>query len=135
MIECVSAVHLLCERFKKTYPYGIVSRKIHIVAATILFSIQRGGRLRMPAVRIVTQEEGPPTPVTTVDTSVPKVWTYIGVTIVLFAVIGTWLVWFSAFIQRNLQEEDIRAACRRAMPETAERCFDTVIIQRGGIRR
>jgi hypothetical protein len=89
----------------------------------------------MPAVRIVTQEEGPPTPVTTVDTSVPKVWTYIGVTIVLFAVIGTWLVWFSAFIQRNLQEEDIRAACRRAMPETAERCFDTVIIQRGGIRR
>jgi hypothetical protein len=54
---------------------------------------------------------------------------------ILLAMIGTWLVWFSAFIQRNLQEEDIRAACRRAMPETAERCFDTVIIQRGGIRR
>jgi len=52
----------------------------------------------------------------------------------LIAVIGTWLVWFSAFIQRSLHEEDIRAACRRAMPETADRYFDTVIIQKEGIR-
>lgn len=89
----------------------------------------------MPSVRIVTQEEVPPAPVTTVDTSVTRAWTYLGVTIILLAMIGTWLVWFSAFIQRNLQEEDIRAACRRAMPDSAERCFDTVVIQRGGIRR
>lgn len=89
----------------------------------------------MPAVRIVTEEEIPSAPVIAVHTSSAKAWTYIGVTMVLLAMIGTWLVWFSAFIQRNLQEEDIRAACRRAMPETADRCFDTVVIQRGGIRR
>lgn len=89
----------------------------------------------MSAVRIVTQEEAPPAPVTTVHTSATGVWIYIVTTMALIAVIGTWLVWFSAFIQRSLHEEDIRAACRRAMPETADRCFDTVIIQRGGIRR
>ena len=89
----------------------------------------------MPAVRIVTQEGVPPVPVVTAKTSVTSVWAYLGVTLVLLAVIGTWLVWFSALIQRSLQEEDIRAACRRAMPETADRCFDTVVIQRGGIRR
>jgi hypothetical protein len=89
----------------------------------------------MPAVRIVTHEEVPPVPVTTVDISGTRVWTYLGVTMILLAMIGTWLVWFSAFIQRSLQEDDIRAACRRAMPETADRCFDTVVIQRGGIRR
>lgn len=89
----------------------------------------------MPAVRIVTQEEVPPAPVTALGISATRVWTYLGVTLVMLAVIGTWLVWFSAFIQRSLQEEDIRAACRRAMPETAERCFDTVVIQRGGVRR
>jgi hypothetical protein len=54
---------------------------------------------------------------------------------VILAVIGTWLVWFSAYVQRKFQEEDIRAACRRVMPDTAERCFDTVVIQRGGVRR
>lgn len=90
----------------------------------------------MPAVRIVTQEEGVPhAPVTTADTSATSVWSYLAVSLLLLAVIGTWLVWFSAVLQRNLQEEDIRAACRRAMPDTADRCFDTVIIQRGGIRR
>ena len=89
----------------------------------------------MPTVRMVTQEEVPHTPVTTVKTSATKVWIYLGTTLVLLAVIGTWLVWFSAFIQRNLQEDDIRAACRRAMPDTADRCFDTVVIQRGGVRR
>ena len=89
----------------------------------------------MPAVRIVTEEEISSTPVSAAHTSTTRVWTYIGVTMILLAVIGTWLVWFSVFMQRNLQEEDIRAACRRAMPETADRCFDTVVIQRGGIRR
>jgi hypothetical protein len=54
---------------------------------------------------------------------------------ILLALIGTWLVWFSFTVQRRLNEEDIRAACQRVMPETAERCVDTVIIQRGGVRR
>ncbi len=54
---------------------------------------------------------------------------------VLAALIGTWLVWLSAYLQRTMAEEEIRAACRRVMPETADRCFDTVIIQRGGPRR
>ena len=37
MIWYVSAVHLACNGLKKSYPYGIVSRKIHMVAATTLF--------------------------------------------------------------------------------------------------
>jgi hypothetical protein len=89
----------------------------------------------MPAVRIVTQEEVLPVPAIPANTFAARVWIYLGVTLVLLAVIGTWLVWFSAFIQKNLQEDDIRAACRRAMPDTADRCFDTVVIQRGGVRR
>jgi hypothetical protein len=89
----------------------------------------------MPAVRIVTHEDVSHAPVTAGKISTTRVWAYLGVTLVLLAVIGTWLVWFSAFTQRNLQEDDIRAACRRAMPDTADRCFDTVVIQRGGVRR
>lgn len=54
---------------------------------------------------------------------------------VLVAAIGTWLIWFSAFIQQNFQEETIREACRRVMLDTTIRCVDTVIIQRGGVRR
>jgi hypothetical protein len=49
--------------------------------------------------------------------------------------LGTWLVWWSIYLQRHFAEEDIRLACKRVMPETADRCFDTVIIQRGGARR
>ena len=59
-------------------------------------------------------------------------WT-IGI-VVAFA-LGTWLVWWAASLQRTLTMEDIRSACQRVMPETAERCVDTVIIQRGGARR
>jgi len=54
---------------------------------------------------------------------------------VVVAVIGTWLVWFSFMIQRQHNEADIRAACQRVMPETVERCVDTVVLQRGGVRR
>jgi hypothetical protein len=64
----------------------------------------------------------------------PSVWPWV-VGAVLVAVIGTWLVWFSASLQRKFQEEDIRAACQRVMPETVERCVDTVTIQRGVARR
>ena len=62
-------------------------------------------------------------------------WAMLLVGAVLCAVIGTWLVWFSFVIQRQHNETDIRAACQRVMPETVERCVDTVVIQRGGMRR
>ena len=88
----------------------------------------------MSAVRLVTEDD--PTSVADRSTASPgRTWRYIGVSALLLATIGTWLVWFSASIERTLQEDDIRAACRRAMPETAERCFDTVVLQRGGVRR
>jgi hypothetical protein len=62
------------------------------------------------------------------------IWPWIVGTLVAL-LLGSWLVWLSAFLQRKFAEDDIRAACHRVMPETAERCFDTVVIQRGGIRR
>ena len=49
--------------------------------------------------------------------------------------LGSWLVWLSAYVQRMFIEEDIRAACQRVMPDTVQRCIDTVVIQRGGARR
>jgi hypothetical protein len=73
-----------------------------------------------------------------VDTARPtnrRFWLYGAVgTCVLFAM-GTWLVWFSAYVQRKFAEDDVRAACQRVMPQTADRCVDTVVIQRGGMRR
>lgn len=54
---------------------------------------------------------------------------------ILVFMLGTWLVWLSIYLQRRFAEEDIRLACKHVMPETAERCFDTVVIQRGGARR
>ena len=62
------------------------------------------------------------------------VWQWV-VGVVLIIVLGSWLVWLSAYLQRMFIEEDIRAACQRVMPDTAQRCVDTVIIQRGGARR
>lgn len=53
----------------------------------------------------------------------------------LLGLIGTWLVWFSVVVQRKHNDDDIRAACQRMMPDTVERCVDTVVIQRGGVRR
>ena len=49
--------------------------------------------------------------------------------------IGSWLVWWAMYLERQFAEDEIRAACQRVMPETVERCVDTVIIQRGGARR
>lgn len=57
------------------------------------------------------------------------------VAIVALFGLGTWFVWWAASVQRTLIMEDIRSACERVMPETVERCVDTVIIQRGGARR
>lgn len=92
----------------------------------------------MPSIQLVSEEKAPLSADTIPVTSPagpPIPWSSLFVGAVLLAVIGTWLVWFSASVQRKFQEDDIRAACQRAMPETADRCFDTVIIQRGGVRR
>jgi hypothetical protein len=89
----------------------------------------------MPSVHLVSDEEAPPVPVAPAAASSWMGWGYLAVGALLLAVIGTWLVWFSASVQRKFQEEDIRASCQRVMPDTAERCYDTVVIQRGGVRR
>jgi hypothetical protein len=62
------------------------------------------------------------------------IWQWI-VSAVLIVALGSWLVWLSAYLQRMFIEEDIRSACQRVMPDTVQRCVDTVIIQRGGARR
>jgi hypothetical protein len=49
--------------------------------------------------------------------------------------VGSWLVWWAVNLQRQFAEDEIRAACQRVMPETVQRCVDTVVIQRGGARR
>jgi hypothetical protein len=62
------------------------------------------------------------------------IWQW-AVGVILVVALGSWLVWLSAYLQRTFIEEDIRAACQRVMPDTVQRCVDTVIIQRGGARR
>jgi hypothetical protein len=59
-------------------------------------------------------------------------WT-VGTTLVLL--LGSWLVWWTIHLQRQFAEDEIRAACQRVMPDTVQRCVDTVVIQRGGARR
>ena len=54
---------------------------------------------------------------------------------VLAFLIGSWLVWWAINLQRQFAEDEIRGACQRVMPETIQRCVDTVVIQRGGARR
>ena len=53
----------------------------------------------------------------------------------LAVLIGSWLVWWAMYLQRQFAEDEIRAACQRVMPDSVQRCVDTVIIQRGGARR
>lgn len=53
----------------------------------------------------------------------------------LVFLIGSWLVWWAINLQRQFAEDEIRAACQRVMPDTVQRCVDTVVIQRGGARR
>lgn len=54
---------------------------------------------------------------------------------ILALLIGSWMVWWAVHLQRQFAEDEIRSACQRVMPETVQRCVDTVIIQRGGARR
>jgi len=90
----------------------------------------------MPSVHLVTESEKDTLPVGAAVAPSPwRALGYLVVGAVFLALIGTWLVWFSASVQRKFQEEDIRAACQRVMPETTDRCVDTVVIQRGGVRR
>ena len=54
---------------------------------------------------------------------------------VLAVLVGSWIVWWTIHLQRQFAEEEIRAACQRVMPDSVQRCVDTVVIQRGGARR
>lgn len=54
---------------------------------------------------------------------------------VLAFLIGSWLVWWAINLQRQFSADEIKDACQRVMPETVQRCVDTVIIQRGVARR
>lgn len=54
---------------------------------------------------------------------------------ILAFLIGSWLVWWAINLQRQFAEDEIKGACQRVMPETVQRCVDTVIIQRGVARR
>jgi hypothetical protein len=54
---------------------------------------------------------------------------------VLAFLIGSWLVWWAINLQRQFSADEIKGACQRMMPETVQRCVDTVIIQRGVARR
>ncbi len=58
-----------------------------------------------------------------------------GVGTVLAFLIGSWLVWWAMNLQRQCSADEIKGACQRVMPESVQRCVDTVIIQRGVARR
>ena len=87
-----------------------------------------------PNLQIVEPNSDPNEPQTAVPTNLTWVWQWV-VGAVLVALIGTWAVWFSAYAQRTFVEQDVREACQRVMPDTVQRCVDTVTIQRGGLRR
>lgn len=76
----------------------------------------------MPAVRIVTQEDGPPAPVTTPQTSLERVWAYVGVTMVLVAaIVPGWSGsrhCFSRTFRKNVFERPVDGS-RRMRPSDA----------------
>ena len=83
----------------------------------------------------VILEESSPTPVAGHgSTQQCSLWQWL-VGAMLVLLIGSWFLWLSASLQRRFAEEDIRTACQRVMPDTVQRCVDTVVIQRGGARR
>jgi hypothetical protein len=107
--------------------------RVFIACAAEVLLLKRSDPV-MPSVHLVSDEEATSAPVRN-EAASWRAWSYLAAGALLLAIIGTWLVWFSASFQRKLQEADIRAACQRVMPDQAERCFDTVVIQRGGVRR
>ena len=88
----------------------------------------------MPNLQIVSKDDAA-IDATVVGCSTMKLVVQWVVGTVLAFLIGSWLVWWALSLQRQFVEEEIRGACQRVMSETVERCVDTVIIQRGGIRR
>ena len=88
----------------------------------------------MPNLHVVTDEALPAVMPRPARFPVKLVLLWCGGILGAFA-LGTWLVWWAALVQRAFALEDIRSACQRVMPETVERCVDTVTIQRGGARR
>ena len=88
----------------------------------------------MPNLQIVSKEDLP-IEATAVGCSTTKLVVQWTVGTILAFLIGSWLVWWAFHLQRQFAEDEIRAACQRVMTETAERCVDMVIIQRGGARR
>lgn len=88
----------------------------------------------MANLQSVPKEPEPGETPDTAATGTFPMWQWV-VGVVLVIAIGSWLVWLSVFFQRMFIKEDIRSACERVMPETVQRCVDTVIIQRGGARR
>ncbi|MCP9447274.1 MAG: hypothetical protein NNA22_06845 [Nitrospira sp.] len=92
--------------------------------------------LSIPSVHLVTDSEKEKRPVVPDQRLSPwMIWGYLVGGVLLLAAVGTWLVWFSLHLQRELDDRAIRAACERTMPEKVERCVDTVVLQRGGGKR
>jgi hypothetical protein len=88
----------------------------------------------MKSLEVVLEENSPANAASHVLTQQSLLWQWLlGAMLVLL--IGSWFIWLSAYLQRMFIEEDIRAACQRVMPDTVQRCIDTVIIQRGGAKR
>jgi hypothetical protein len=88
----------------------------------------------MPNLEIVSKEDLPDE-AASVGSSTAKLIVQWAVGTILVVLVGSWLVWWGLYLQRQFVEEEIRSSCQRVMPETVERCVDTVIIQRGGARR
>jgi hypothetical protein len=88
----------------------------------------------MPHLQAVSEESSPAEVARHMPRQQSSVWYWV-LGSILVLLIGSWLVVLSAYLQRKFIEDDIRSACQRVMPETIERCVDTVIIQRGGVRR
>lgn len=94
-----------------------------------------------PSVHLVTNEEQETRSVAHSRRISPQwislwmIWGYMVGAALLLAAVGTWLVWFAIHLERELDDQAIRAACERTMPEKVERCIDTVTLQRGGGKR
>ena len=88
----------------------------------------------MPNLQVVSKDDLPAEVMQASSSTAKLVVQWIAGTILAF-LIGSWLVWWAMNLQRQFAQDEIRAACQRVMPETVERCVDTVIIQRGGARR
>lgn len=87
-----------------------------------------------PGLQIIPPEGEPDVPQASSPMNLTWVWQW-AVGALLVAVVGSWFVWLSAYLQRTFVEDEVRLACQRIMPDTVQRCVDTVVLQRGGSRR